>query len=209
MLIGLFGGTFDPPHIGHLILSAEARFSLGLDRLLWILTPNPPHKQDQPITPLEHRLAMVKLAISDNHHFELSTVEIDRPGPHYALDTMKIISEQNPAADLVYLMGGDSLRDLPTWHRPLDLISGLRCIGVMRRPGDSIDLPALEKIIPGLTAKVRFVDAPLLDIAAHEIRQRVADGRPFRYFLPTAVYDYIVEHNLYRKSQSTGYSVSI
>ncbi|TSA48083.1 MAG: nicotinate (nicotinamide) nucleotide adenylyltransferase [Chloroflexi bacterium] len=197
-LIGLFGGTFDPPHIGHLILSAETSAQLGLDRLLWILTPNPPHKQGQPITPLEHRLAMVELAISDNRRFELSTVEIDRPGPHYALDTVKIISEQNPAADLVYLMGGDSLRDLPAWHRPIDLVAELCFFGVMRRPGDSIDLPALEKIIPGLAAKVRYVDAPLLDIAAHEIRQRVADGRPFRYFLPQAVYDYIVEHNLYR-----------
>ncbi|MBE3120269.1 MAG: nicotinate (nicotinamide) nucleotide adenylyltransferase [Candidatus Atribacteria bacterium] len=197
-LIGLFGGTFDPPHIGHLILSAETSAQLGLDRLLWILTPNPPHKQGQPITPLEHRLAMVELAISDNRRFELSTVEIDRPGPHYALDTVKIISEQNPAADLVYLMGGDSLRDLPAWHHPTDLVAALCFIGVMRRPGDSIDLPALEKIIPGLAAKVRYVDAPLLDIAAHEIRQRVADGRPFRYFLPQAVYDYIVEHNLYR-----------
>jgi nicotinate-nucleotide adenylyltransferase len=94
-------------------------------------------------------------------------------------------------------MGGDSLRDLPAWHRPADLVAALRLIGVMRRPGNSIDLPALERIIPGLTAKVRYVDAPLLDIAAHEIRQRVADGRPFRYFLPPAVYNYIVEHNLY------------
>jgi nicotinate-nucleotide adenylyltransferase len=198
ILIGLFGGTFDPPHIGHLILCAEARLQLDLDRLLWVLTPNPPHKQGQSITSLEHRLAMVVLAISDNPRFELSTVEMDRPGPHYALDTVKIISDQNPAADLVYLMGGDSLRDLPTWHRPADLVAALRYIGVMRRPGDSIDLPALEKTIPGLTAKVRYVDAPLLDIAAHEIRQRVADGRPYRYFLPPAVYAYIVEHNLYR-----------
>ncbi len=197
-LIGLFGGTFDPPHIGHLILSAETRSQLGLDRLLWVLTPDPPHKQDQPITPLEHRLAMVELAIAEDRRFELSTVEIDRPGPHYALDTVKIIAEQNPAAGLVYLMGGDSLRDLPAWRRPADLVAALRFIGVMRRPGDSIDLPALEKIVPGLTSKIRYVDAPLLDIAAHEIRQRVADGRPFRYFLPPAVYDYIVEHNLYR-----------
>ena len=198
LLIGLFGGTFDPPHIGHLILSAEGRTQLGLDRLLWILTPNPPHKQRQGITALEHRLAMVKLAISDEPGFELSTVEIDRPGPQFALDTVKIIAEQNPAADLVYLMGGDSLRDLPAWKRPTDLVAVLRFIGVMRRPGDSIDLPVLEKIIPGLTAKIRYVDAPLLNIAAHEIRQRVSEGRPFRYFLLPTVYDYIVEHNLYR-----------
>jgi nicotinate-nucleotide adenylyltransferase len=197
-LIGLFGGTFDPPHIGHLILSAEAYSQLGLDRLLWILTPNPPHKQGQPITPLEHRLRMVELAISDNRCFELSTVEIDRPGPHYALDTVKIVSEQNPAADLVYIMGGDSLCDLPNWHRPSDLVAALHDICVMRRPGDSIDLPALEKSIPGLASKVRFVVAPLIDIAAYEIRKRVADGRPFRYFLPPEVYAYIIKHNLYR-----------
>jgi len=197
LLIGLFGGTFDPPHIGHLILAAETHAQLGLDQLLWVLTPDPPHKQGQPITPLEHRLAMVELAISDNHRFELCTVEIDRPGPHFALETVKILAKQNPAANLVYVMGGDSLRDLPSWHRPTDLLAALHFIGVMRRPGDSIDLPALDKIIPGLAGKVRYVDAPLLDIAAHEIRQRVANGRPFRYFLPPAVYDYILEHNLY------------
>jgi nicotinate-nucleotide adenylyltransferase len=197
--IGLFGGTFDPPHIGHLILSAEASDQFCLDRLLWILTPDPPHKQGQEISSLEHRREMVKLAIMNNHIFELSTVEIDRPGPQFALDTVKIISEHNPAANLVYLMGSDSLRDLPAWHRPADLVDALNFIGVLRRPGDSIDLPALEKIIPGLSAKVRYLDAPLLDIAAHEIRRRVAEGRPFRYFLPPAVYDYITEHNLYRK----------
>jgi len=208
-LIGIFGGTFDPPHIGHLILSAETHAQFGLDRLLWVVTPNPPHKQGQPITSLEHRLAMVALAISDNPRFELSTVEIDRPGPHFALDTVKIISEQNPHADLVYLMGGDSLRDLPSWHCPTDLVAALCFIGVMRRPGDSINLPALEKNIPGLTNKVRYVDAPLLDIAAHEIRLRIADGRPFRYFLPPKVFNYIVEHNLYCKSNLQKIEINI
>lgn len=196
--IGIFGGTFDPPHLGHLILAAEARAQLGLDRLLWVLTPDPPHKQDQPIAPLEHRLAMLKLAIADDPSFELSAVEMDRPGPHYALDTVKILADQNPGAELVYLMGGDSLRDLPTWYRSADFVSACHIIGVMRRPCDAIDLSALEKMLPGLTAKVRFVEAPLLDIAAHEIRSCAAEGRPFRYFLPPGVYTYIVEHNLYR-----------
>jgi nicotinate-nucleotide adenylyltransferase len=199
-LLGLFGGTFDPPHIGHLILSAEADSQLGLDRLLWVLTPDPPHKQGQPITPLEHRLVMVKLAISDNPRFELSTIEIDRSGPQYALDTIKITADRNPSADLVYIMGGDSLRDLPVWFRPTDFVASLKYIGVLRRPGDSIDLAGLEKNIPGISSKVRFLNAPLLDIAAHEIRQRIADGRPFRYYLPHSVYDYILEHNLYRNS---------
>lgn len=196
--IGIFGGTFDPPHLGHLTLATEARAQLGFDRLFWVLTPDPPHKKNQPIAPLEHRLAMLKLAIADDPSFELSTVEMDRPGPHYAVDTVEILADQNPGVELVYLMGGDSLRDLPAWHRPADLIAALRFLGVMRRPGDAIDLSALEKAIPGLTDKVRFVEAPLLDIAAHEIRARAAEGRPFRDFLTPGVYSYIVEHNLYR-----------
>jgi nicotinate-nucleotide adenylyltransferase len=146
--IGIFGGTFDPPHIGHLVLAAEAHKQLGLDRLLWVLTPDPPHKQGRSIAPLDHRLAMVKLAIADDPQFELSTVELTRPGPHYALDTVQILAGQNPGADLVYLMGGDSLRDLPTWHRPADFISACHRIGVMRRPEDAVDLVALEKTCP-------------------------------------------------------------
>ena len=197
--IGIFGGTFDPPHIGHLILAAEARAQLGLDRLLWVLTPNPPHKQGQQITPTGHRLAMVKLAISDDPQFELSTIEIDHPDPYYALDTVKMIAELNPGAGLVYVMGGDSLRDLPDWYRPADFVAACHAIGVMRRPGDSVDLPALEKAIPGLRSKVRFVAAPLLDIAAYEIRIRVAENRPFRYFLPPGVCDYVTANRLYSK----------
>ncbi len=196
--IGIFGGTFDPPHLGHLILAAEAHAQLKLDRLLWVLTPLPPHKQSQALTPLEHRLAMVDLAIAGERTFEFSTIEVDRPGPHYALDTVRILAEQNPGAEMVYLLGGDSLRDLPTWHRPVEFVAACHSIGVMRRPDDSIDLPELEKAIPGLTDKVRFVEAPLLDIAAHEIRARVAEGRPFRYFLLEGVYKYILKHRLYR-----------
>jgi nicotinate-nucleotide adenylyltransferase len=195
--IGIFGGTFDPPHLGHLILAAEARAQLGLDRLLWVLTPDPPHKQGQSIAPLEHRLEMVRLAIGNDPQFEISTVELTRPGPHYALDTLQILAVQNPGAQLVYLMGGDSLRDLPTWHRPADFVSACHRIGVMRRPGASIELAALEKELPGLTAKVRFVDAPLLDIAARDIRRRIAEKRPFRYFLPPLVYEYIIARSLY------------
>ena len=197
-LLGIFGGTFDPPHLGHLILAAEACQQLGLRRLLWVLTPIPPHKLDQTITPSEHRLAMLQLAIAGNPDFELSRVEIDRPGPHYALDTVNLLAGQNRGAEMVYLMGGDSLRDLPTWRRPADLLSACRYLGVMRRRGDSIHLPELEAILPGITRKVRFVDAPLLDISSRQIRQRVAEGRPFRYFLSQPVYEYIVKHNLYR-----------
>jgi nicotinate-nucleotide adenylyltransferase len=198
--IGIFGGTFDPPHIGHLILAAEAYAQLYLDRLLWVLTPDPPHKQGHLISPLHHRLEMVGLALKDAPEFEFSTVDMDRPGPHYALDTVKIIANQNPGANLVYLMGGDSLCDLPLWHRPADFLAACHRIGVMPRSGDPIDLPGLESKFPGLKSKVCVVEAPLIDIAAHAIRTRVSAGRPFRYFLPPEVYAYIVEHNLYSRT---------
>ncbi len=200
--MGIFGGTFDPPHIGHLILAAEAQAQFQLDRLLWVLTPDPPHKKDQSITEAGHRLAMLKLALADSPGFELSTVDLDRPAPHFAVDTVKILANKNPSAQLVYLMGGDSLHDLPTWHDPAGFVAACHSIGVLRRPEDSVDMAALEAKIPGITKKVLFMNAPLLDIAAHDIRERVASNRPFRYYLPPRVYAYIQENGLYRNPVS-------
>ena len=196
--IGIFGGTFDPPHLGHLILASEAHAQLKLARLLWVLTPVPPHKLNQPISSLDHRLAMVKLALKGELAFKLSMIEVERSGPHYTLDTIRVFSSRYPNADLILLLGGDLLRDLPTWHRPADLVAACHQIGVMRRPGDSIDMASLEKKIPGLNSKVKFVEAPLLEIASSEIRRRAARGLPFRYYLLPAVYQYIQKHNLYR-----------
>lgn len=199
--IGLFGGTFDPPHLGHLILASEAKSQLELTRLLWTVTPDPPHKQEQPITPLEHRLAMVRLAIGDNPSFELSEVELDRPGPHYTVDTIKLVADQNPGAEIVPVIGGDSLQDLPTWHQPREILYAAHWVGVMRRPGEETNLEELERELPGIRSKVHYVDAPLLEIASSEIRSRVATGKPFRYYLPDPVYEYINEHHLYRESE--------
>ena len=200
--IGLFGGTFDPPHLGHLILASEAYSQLELDRLLWILTPEPPHKKEQFITSTEHRLAMVQFAIQDDPNFELSRVELDRPGPHYTLETVELVVEQYPNADITPIIGGDSLRDLPKWNRPKELLQACHWVGVMRRPGEQENLSALEQQLPGISSKVHYVDAPLLEIASREIRIRIADGRPFRYYLHPAVYEYIIEHHLYQQSQT-------
>ena len=197
--IGLFGGTFDPPHLGHLILASEAHSQLELTRLLWTLTPEPPHKQEQLITPIEHRLAMVNLAIADNPSFELSRVELDRPGPHYTLDTVRIIAQQNPDAEIVPIIGGDSLHDLPKWHQPKELLYACHWVGVMRRPEDSANLEALERELPGISSKIHYVDAPLLEIASREIRSRIAEGRTFRYYLADPVYQYINQHHLYEQ----------
>ncbi len=196
--IGIFGGTFDPPHLGHLILASEARTQLNLTRLLWVLTPISPHKIDKPLTTVAHRLEMVQCAISDEPTFELSTIEFDRPAPQYTVDTFDIIKRQRPTADLILLIGADSLRGFTTWHRPADLVAVCREIGVMRRPGESVQLSALGAALPGINDKIRFVEAPLLQISSREIRRRIIEGLPFRYFLPPAVYDYIQTHNLYR-----------
>lgn len=205
--VGLFGGTFDPPHVGHLILASEAQSQLELTRLLWTVTPDPPHKQDQFITLLQHRLAMVKLAIQHNPFFELSDIELERPGPHYTVDTIKLLAEQNPNAEIVPIIGSDSLHDLPTWHQPQEILYAAHWVGVMRRPGEETNLQALERELPGISSKIHYVDAPLLEIASREIRERVVTGKPFRYYLPLPVYEYIEQHHLYQESNDDVESV--
>lgn len=198
MRIGVYGGTFDPPHLAHLVLAAEACSQLHLGRMLWVLTPQPPHKPGQPISPTEVRLVLLQAAIADNPDFEVSRVELDRPGPHYAVDTVRLLAEQNPADEIVYLIGGDSLHDLPTWHTPDELVQVTDYFGVMRRPGDEVNLEVLEQRFPGLQDKLLWVKAPLLEIAGRDIRARVKSGRPYRYFLPYGVYRLIQDLGLYR-----------
>jgi nicotinate-nucleotide adenylyltransferase len=200
MRIGVFGGTFDPPHLAHRILAAEALQQLALDQLVWVLTPDPPHKQGMSILSLEQRLRMVEAVTHEDEEFELSKIEIDRPPPHYALVTVTLLQEQHPDDHIIYLMGGDSLRDLPTWHRPLEFVQTCAEIGVMRRPGDQIDLAELDEILPGLKRKVRIVQAPLLEISATDIRKRILEGRTYRYFLPEAVWQIIQQEGYYLDS---------
>ena len=197
--IGIFGGTFDPPHIGHQILAMEAYDELKLDKLFWVLAPQPPHKIGKKITPIDIRIQMVQAAIQHDEVFEMSTVDIDRPGPHYVLDTVKIFRSLFPQATLIFLIGGDSLRDLPEWHQPREFLDACDKLGVMHRPGEKLHLDELEKKLPGLSQKVEFIEAPLLEISSNLIRQLVAAGKPFQYYLPQEVYKIVKEKNLYRK----------
>ena len=198
MRLGIFGGTFDPPHIGHQILAAEAYDQLNLDKVLWVLTPNPPHKNDQEITSLEARLKMVKASIAENERFELSRVEMDRHPPHYSVDTLSILAERYPSAELIYLVGSDSLIDLHTWHNPDEFVAACDGIGVMCRPGEELELRKLEEQTPGVSAKLLFIDAPLLEISSTEIRSRIVKGLTYRYYLPEVVYRFIEDDRLYR-----------
>lgn len=196
--VGILGGTFDPPHIGHLILGEYAADALDLARLLYIPAADPPHKQDEHKTPVEHRLAMLKLALADNPRFEISRVDIDRAGPHYSLDTVRIVQTQFPEAEIYFIMGGDSLRDLPLWHRPADLIRLCR-LAVMARAGADARPEMHEAVLPGLAERVVMIESPLIEISSTGIVQRLGAGRSVRYLLPDAVLNYIQQHDLYAK----------
>jgi nicotinate-nucleotide adenylyltransferase len=197
MRYGIFGGTFDPPHIGHQILAAEACHQLGLDRILWVLTPYPPHKSGRIITALDRRLAMLRSIVAGDPTFELSSIDINRPAPHYAADSMAILRENDPSEVFIYLMGADSLDELQTWHEPERFLSLCDGLGVMQRPGSEIDLDKLDYRLPGIRSKVQLIQAPLLEVSSTQIRQRVRQGRPYRYYLSEGVYQIVRDHWLY------------
>jgi len=197
--LGIFGGTFDPPHVGHLILAMEAYDQLHLDKVLWVLTPNPPHKIGKLSTAANTRLRMVKASIGEDPAFELSRVDIDRPGPHYMSETVNLLHQQYPAAELVFLMGGDSLHDLPSWHEPMEFVQACDRLGVMHRVGEKINLELLEKSLPGISPKVEFIEAPILEISSNKIRQLISLGKPYRYYLLPNVYEIIQTGGLYQE----------
>lgn len=195
--IGILGGTFDPPHTGHLILAQHAVDAIGLSRLLFVPAANPPHKQQETKTPVEHRLAMLDCATADNPQFGISRVDVDRTGPHYSVDMVRLLQEQYPQAELYFVMGGDSLRDLPKWNRPQELIQLCR-IAVMRRPQSVISRDMHHDTLPELADRLTIVDSPLIDISSTAIVARCAAGYSIRYLVPDAVIAYIKQHQLYR-----------
>ncbi|MGB9586085.1 MAG: nicotinate-nucleotide adenylyltransferase [Anaerolineales bacterium] len=197
MRSGVLGGTFDPPHLGHLILAAEAVHQLKLSQVLFVLTPSPPHKIGWNITPVEDRLKLLEMAIMGNSEFQVSFVDIERLPPHYAVDSMNILHQNFPEQQLIYLMGADSLHDLPTWHRAKDFVEACDGIGVMQRTLDKLELRYMEEQLPGIDKKVIWLSAPRFDISSSEIRRRVKSGAPFRYFVPESVYQYILQNKLY------------
>lgn len=196
--LGIFGGTFDPPHLGHMILAAEAADQLQLDKVLWMLAPTPPHKLSSHVSSFADRAEMVQTCIAGEPKFELSQLENERPGPHYTADTLAILRERYPQSCLVLLIGGDSLQYLPEWHEPATVIARLDELGVMARPGNTCDWELLDRSFPELRAKLRMIDAPLLEISSSEIRERASTGHHFRYYLDDDVYQIIKNRRFYR-----------
>jgi len=198
--IGIFGGTFDPVHVGHLIVAAQLRFALHLDSVLIVPAGKPPHKSGQEIADNEHRLAMLRLAIDDDPLLAISTLDFDRGGPSYTADTLALLhAAASPAATLVFLMGQDSFRDFPSWDRP-NAIARLAEIGVALRPGTEANVPAILAAVPAARGRVRIVPVPLIDVSSRDIRRRIARGEPISYQVPPAVERYISAHGLYRST---------
>jgi nicotinate-nucleotide adenylyltransferase len=195
--IGVFGGTFDPIHHGHLVAAEEVRVVCGLDRVVFMPAGTPPHKLGQRVTPAEHRLEMVQLGIAANPYFTCSTIDIDRPGPSFTVTMLELLHDRwGPETDIYFIMGRDSLADLPNWHQPLRLIE-LAHIVVVDRPRYEVDMAHLEKTLPGISECVEFVHIPGMAIASSEIQRRVRAGLPIKYQVPDVVEAYIYAQNLY------------
>jgi nicotinate-nucleotide adenylyltransferase len=198
MRVGVLGGTFDPIHIGHLVSAEEAWGELELERVVFVPAGLPPHKLDHVVSPVEHRLAMVELAIVSNPHFAVSRVDIDRFGPCYTVDTIELLRDEwGPGAEIYFIMGSDSLLDILTWRNPRRLIRLCR-FAVVSRSGYQVDLNELDALLPGVASRVQMLNAPELAISSTDIQRRVREGLSIKYQVPEAVEAYIYRHKLYR-----------
>jgi nicotinate-nucleotide adenylyltransferase len=197
--IGILGGTFDPPHIGHLWLASLAADSLSLDRVIFMPSAQPPHKRRRQISSITERLLMTRLAIAGAKAFELSTLEVGRPGPSYTIDSVEELLRLYGDAHLFLVMAGDSLEEIDTWREPDRLLSLIEW-AVGPRPGSSLPEAAqLRQRFGAAARRIHLLDGPSLAVSATEIRHRVAAGRTIRYLVPQAVEQLIVEKGLYRR----------
>jgi nicotinate-nucleotide adenylyltransferase len=200
MNIGVLGGTFDPIHSAHLVIAEEARLRFGFAKVLFVPAGNPWLKTDREITQATHRVEMVRRAISANPYFELSTIEVDRPGPSLSVETVAILQRQlGPGTVLFFLIGWDSLMGLPQWKEPDRLVRLCKLVAVTRPGFSRPDLMALESSVPGVTRSVVWLDIPPMDISSSDIRDRVAQGLSIHGLVPDEVENYIKENKLYRK----------
>lgn len=193
--VGMMGGTFDPIHVGHLAIADDVREALGLERILFIPAGVPPHKPEGSVAPVADRVAMVEAALADNPAFELSRVEVDRPGPSFTVDTVERLAT---TFEVTVILSAETFHELPTWHEP-DRLFAAAHVAVVPREGYAAADPAwLASTFPGREDRVRYVEVPHLGVSSTGIRARVAAGRTIRYLVPLAVGSYIDAHGLYR-----------
>lgn len=198
---GILGGTFDPPHLGHLVLAQEAYARLELDCVWFVPTGRPPHKTGQRISARRHRRRMVELAIATDTRFALMPIELNRAGPSYTADTLRLLRGRwGPEVQMSLIMGWDMLTSLHTWHDASEVVAGADQLVAVHRPGFTADEHAIDGIasaLPGLRERLTLLPAPQLELAASELRVRAGAGLPLRYLVPDTVLAYIDEHQLY------------
>lgn len=201
---GILGGTFDPPHLGHLALAQEAHARLDLDRVWFAPAATPPHKRGRAISSADDRRAMVELAIAGDERFGLDTVDLDRPGPAYTVETLKLLRARwGDSVWIGFIVGWDMLLSLPTWHEPAAALALLDAVIAAHRPGyagqddDEHALADLERHLPGVRARLVILPGPQLAISSSDLRERVAQRLPVRYLTPDPVRAYITSHGLY------------
>ena len=200
--LGLLGGTFDPPHFGHLVAAQEVAWRLQLDQVLFLPARQNPLKTGETGSAAEDRCQMVALAIAEDPRFELSRLDLDRPSPSYSADLLRALA--TPARELFFMVGADILPELPRWREP-EAILGLARLVVVNRPGSAEpDVPGVVRSFPSADGRVECVRIPGVDLSSTEIRKRVRDGEPIRYLTPHAVERYIIEHRLYRPRDRLG-----
>jgi nicotinate-nucleotide adenylyltransferase len=200
MKIGVFGGTFDPVHLGHLVLAGECRRQVGLDEIWFVPSAHHPFKPDQHVSSFADRVAMLRLALEVREGYRVCEIERELPAPTYTANTLEALGSRYPGNDWYFLMGADALAELPLWHEPARIVARATLV-VMGRPGT----PAIKaeqlrtnlKLEPEDLVRLQWVDVPPVDIASREIRRRVRAGEPIHAMAPLAVEDYIRRHNLY------------
>lgn len=201
MRLGIFGGSFDPVHYGHLLLAESCREQCRLDRVWFLPAAVPPHKQGKSLAPAKARVEMLELAVAGNEHFEVSTLELERGGVSYTVETLRLIAQRQPADELFLLMGADSLHELVTWREPAEICSLSIPVVVHRASSPEPDFAVLEKLVsPERLVKIRShqVEMPIIDLSSTDLRQRAAQGKSLRYRTPRAVEKYIQTQGLYR-----------
>lgn len=183
--IGILGGTFDPPHLGHLVIAEEVRSSLDLEEIWFMPSNEPPHKA-KATTNAKTRIKMIELAIRNNSSFKLKTIELKRKGKSYTIDTMKLLIKKHPHIQFYFIIGADMVEYLPHWHKIDELVNIVTFVGV-KRPGYH-----LQSVYPIIT-----VNIPMFDISSTMIRERLQKNQPVQYFIPEAVYNFIKEKRIY------------
>jgi nicotinate-nucleotide adenylyltransferase len=204
MRIGIFGGTFDPVHLGHLIVAEQCREQANLDQIWFLPSARPPHKRDQALTPFAQRAEMLALAIAGHQAFRIDEIEKDRPGPSFTADTLEELDRSQPGNEWFLLVGSDTLADLPTWHEPARVVASATLL-VAARPGAKIpNAPELRRALrlsDTEALRLQIIASPLIDISSRDLRRRAAEGRSLRYLVPRAVECYVEGKGLYRQGK--------